>query len=239
MRDRTDAAHGAPGVNLAKPHVDVGLHTNQLEPMLEFWQQEVGLPFEEMLPVGGGSRQHRHGMNGSVLKINHARDPLPEGEPSGYRELFIARDGIAEHRRLVDPDGNIVTLVPRSEGWCDGIAVRLAVRYSPAFHHFYGAALGLEPAGSHAYRCGDSILLFDEVPDTRPTGDIHGKGYRYLTVQVWDCDTEYQGILARGGAAGRAPLTLGATARFGFVRDPDGNWIEISQRASLTGPLPP
>jgi hypothetical protein len=24
-----------------------------------------------------------------------------------------------------------------------------------------------------------------------------------------------------------------------MVRDPDGNWIEISQRASLTGALPP
>jgi hypothetical protein len=30
---------------------------------------------------------------------------------------------------------------------------------------------------------------------------------------------------------------LGSTARISFVRDPDGNWIEISQRASLTGTL--
>jgi lactoylglutathione lyase len=44
--------------------------------------------------------------------------------------------------------------------------------------------------------------------------------------------------VARGGTEGRPPLTLGATARISFVRDPDGNWIEISQRASLTGPLP-
>jgi lactoylglutathione lyase len=26
--------------------------------------------------------------------------------------------------------------------------------------------------------------------------------------------------------------------RFGFVKDPDGNWIEISARASLTGIAP-
>ena len=32
-------------------------------------------------------------------------------------------------------------------------------------------------------------------------------------------------------------VTLGKTARISFVRDPDGNWIELSQRASLTGPL--
>lgn len=38
--------------------------------------------------------------------------------------------------------------------------------------------------------------------------------------------------------AGAAPVTLGKVARICFVRDPDGNWIEISQRASLTGKLP-
>ena len=29
----------------------------------------------------------------------------------------------------------------------------------------------------------------------------------------------------------------GDVARISFVRDPDGGWIEISQRASLTGAL--
>jgi hypothetical protein len=36
-----------------------------------------------------------------------------------------------------------------------------------------------------------------------------------------------------------SPFTLGSTARISFVADPDGNWIEISQRASLTGDLSP
>jgi len=82
-------------MELAKTHIDVGLFTNNLEPMLAFWQHEVGLPFEELLPTGGGNRQHRHAMNGSILKLNHARDPLPDAEPAGYRELLIARTGIA------------------------------------------------------------------------------------------------------------------------------------------------
>ena len=34
-----------------------------------------------------------------------------------------------------------------------------------------------------------------------------------------------------------APLTLGTTARISMVRDPDGNWIELSQRASIVGSL--
>ena len=37
----------------------------------------------------------------------------------------------------------------------------------------------------------------------------------------------------------RNPVTLGDVARFSMVADPWGNQLEISQRASLTGPLPP
>ena len=33
-------------------------------------------------------------------------------------------------------------------------------------------------------------------------------------------------------------IRLGDTAYISFITDPDGNWIELSQRASLTGPLP-
>jgi hypothetical protein len=52
---------------------------------------------------------------------------------------------------------------------------------------------------------------------------------------VWDCLHEYAGILERGGASGGTPRVLGDTVRYAFVCDPDGNHIEISQRASLTG----
>jgi hypothetical protein len=34
-------------------------------------------------------------------------------------------------------------------------------------------------------------------------------------------------------------VTLGTTARIAMVKDPAGNWIEISQRASITGSLEP
>ena len=63
-------------LNLAKQHIDVGLFTNRTEQMLAFWQNDVGLPFEELLPLAPGQRQHRHAMNGSVLKLNSVRDPM-------------------------------------------------------------------------------------------------------------------------------------------------------------------
>ena len=63
-------------------------------------------------------------------------------------------------------------------------------------------------------------------------------GFRYLTVQVYDVDGEHAHVTGLGFAEEWAPTTLGTTARVSFVRDPDGGFVEISQRASLTGPLP-
>jgi lactoylglutathione lyase len=68
--------------------------------------------------------------------------------------------------------------------------------------------------------------------------DFIGLGFRYLTVQIFDADEACAQIVARGGRLGRPPVTLGTVARYGFVRDPDGNWIEISARTSLTGITP-
>ena len=226
-------------MDLAKRHVDVGVITDRLEPMLEFWQHEVGLPFETLLPLGAGLRQHRHGMNGSVFKLNHSRNPLPEAAPSGYRELRIAREGTTARQELADPDGNRVVLVPPGDGGVAGVGLHLHVRDERAFHQFYGEALALERVGDAAYRCGDSILSFEH--DASAAADVRwtARGFRYFTIQIRDVDAEHRGILARGGREGRPPITLGTVARISFVRDPDGNWIELSQRASLTGPLPP
>ena len=225
-------------VDLAKQHIDIGLFTNNTEAMLAFWQQQVGLAFEETLPLGPGQRQHRHAMNGSVLKLNSVHDPMREAAQAGYRELRIARAGISSPRELADPDGNRIVLVPPGHRGVVGIEVRLAVRDAAAHDRFYGDALGLERAGDATYRCGDSLVSFDEEPSATEVAHMTARGFRYLTIQVRNVDAEHAGIVARGGAEGRPPLTLGTTARISFVRDPDGNWIEISQRASLTGPLP-
>ena len=224
-------------MQLAKPRLDIGVFTNRGPEMLAFWQDTVGLPFEETLPTGGGNLQQRHGLNGSVFKLNVSRDPLPAEARSGYRALLIAREGLAAPIALVDPDGNRVTLVPPGTEGISAIGVRLAVSDERAFHRFY-EALGFEPAGERAYRCGDSLLQFARDATAARAGAMRGTGYRYLTVQVRDVDKEHAALLRAGVEEGRPPVTLGETARISFIRDPDGNWIEISQRASLTGPLP-
>ena len=47
-------------MDLAKPRMDFGLSTNNLAPMLAFWQGEVGLPFDHLLKIRRGQDQHRH-----------------------------------------------------------------------------------------------------------------------------------------------------------------------------------
>jgi catechol 2,3-dioxygenase-like lactoylglutathione lyase family enzyme len=230
-------------MRLAKPRIDIGFATNHAPAALAFWQNEIGLPFDHTQPIRRGHKQHRHDLCGSVLKINQLYEPIPDNPPSGYRELLIARDGIAAPRPLVDPEGNRVSLVPRGTFGIERIGIRLGVRDVEAHRRFYVEALGL-PQGEAAgealtFLAGDTVLIVGHAPDAPDDASIEGKGWRYITFQVFDVDSEHAFVLAHGGVEARAPVTLGTTARISMVRDPDGNWIELSQRASLTGSLQP
>ena len=222
-------------MKLAKNHIDVGLFSNDRDRQLAFWQDEVGLQYDHMGKLGGGMQQHRHFMNGSILKMNHARDALPKLPPSGYRELFIADPSRSSSKTLHDPDGNVVTLVPPGTDGITGICVAMTVNSRDAFEAFYGYALQLEQVRPGMFRCGDSLIWAREEGKVERADEWRAPGYRYITVQIFDAVHEHAGILARGGSEGAPIRVLGDTVRFSFVRDHDGNWIEISQRASLTG----
>lgn len=229
---------------LAKDALDVGLYTNTLEPMLAFWGTTVGLPFDHMIPIGGGVRQHRHDHAGAVLKLNHARDPLPRRTGGGLRRLIIAKAGVAAPQTLTDPDGNRVDLVPPGHDGVDHWAVELATPSRESFRAFYCGALGLPPAPGEdcAALCGRSLIRGIVAPDApRQPEEVRmaALGYRYITLQVTKVDAAHARVVAAGGAEGAAPRTLGETARISFVRDPLGLWIELSQRKSVTGSLAP
>jgi len=228
-------------MKLAKPRIDIGFATNNAEPCLEFWQKRIGLPFEYMQPIRRGEKQFRHDLRGSILKINRMYEPIPDRPPSGYRELLIARDGLAAPETLTDPEGNRVTLLPYGMYGIERIGIRLAVRDVAAHRKFYKEALGLPegpPVGEAAtFLAGDTVLLIEQSSDAPTDAGKEGKGWRYITFQVFEVDRDHAFVLAHGGREARAPMTLGTTARISMVRDPDGNWIELSQRASITGSL--
>jgi lactoylglutathione lyase len=224
-------------VPLAKPQVDIGLSTNHIEPMLDFWQHDVGVRFDHVLPIRPGQDQHRHDIDGTVLKINHHDKRLPSTPPSGYRELLIARADRTEPRALADPDGNLVVLVPVGYDGITQVGVRIAVRDLDAHRRFYRDTLGLPEDTPGRFRVGDSLIRLDPDPHAPADAQMQGHGWRYITFQVVKVDVEHAAVLARGGREAVAPITLGTTARVSMVRDPDGNWIELSQRASIVGRL--
>lgn len=224
-------------MDLAKPHMDVGLFTNRRDEQLHFWQQTVGLEYDHMGKLGGGMQQLRHHMNGSILKVNHARDPLPPAPPSGIVRVRIARPGLDAPRELADPDGNRVLLVPPGHEGVVGIAIELAVNQRDAHDRFWRHAMQFECPSPGVYVCGDTRIMVVEERKVERCDDWRARGWRYTTVQIRDCVAEHAGVLARGGEEGRAPMLLGDTVRYSFVRDPDGNFIELSQRASLVGHL--
>jgi lactoylglutathione lyase len=228
-------------MQLAKNVIDVGLSTNNREPMLRFWQQDAGLRFDHVLPVRRGQKQYRHEEQGSVIKLNHHAERLPEAPPSGYRELIISRESLEKPRRMVDPDGNRVQLVPKGYEGVTQLGVAMAVRSLGEHRRFYGGILGFaeQPwSGGTAFRLGDSLLLLEEDRAATSNPVRHAKGWRYITLQVVDIDAVHRELLGKGVREGLAPITLGDVARISMILDPDGNWIELSRRASIVGNLP-
>ena len=141
-------------MDLAKQCVDVGLYTSALDDVRAFYEGEVGLAYEELLPVGGGVHQHRLGLNGSVLKVNQNRNPLADA-PTGYRWLAVATAG--EPRVLRDPDGLEVRLVRPGEDGVTAIAIGIAARDPDAYARFY-ETLGASDEGGGRDPIGTTLV---------------------------------------------------------------------------------
>lgn len=226
----------APRRALAKPSFDLGYFTNDVAPMLAFWRDEVGLVGEAPVPYNDGLVQYRHALGGSILKINSAAHGVATAIPSGFRELYIAREGLEAPHTLHDPDGNPVTLVPPGYRGIRGVGVRLAVPDIDTEHHFFTQVMGFTATATDAFTSGDTRLFLSHEPDLARAGHWVNAGFRYVTLHVMRIDTEYADLVARGAAEGERPYDIGRLARISFVRDPFGNWFEVAQRAALAGP---
>jgi hypothetical protein len=88
-----------------------------------------------------------------------------------------------------------------------------------------------------AFRAGDTVICLEQEPGVVVDAGVHGLGRRYITVQVFKVDEVHARMIAPGAREASAPKTGGTTPRISIVLDPDGNWIELSQRASIVGTL--
>jgi catechol 2,3-dioxygenase-like lactoylglutathione lyase family enzyme len=215
-------------MRFAKDGLDVGLYTDRYDDLRAFYVDRLGLPYEELLKAGRGIHQHRVGLRGSVLKVNDSREPLVDA-PSAFVGFELHSD---RAETLRDPDGTEVTLSPDVE--------RIAIHWRSSDPTRLGELLrdGFDAValGDDRWQVQSTVLVLHDGGG--PVGSMRTRGFRYLTAQVWDVREEHARLVSLGWTEGTAPIKLGETAYISFVLDPDGAPIEISQRASLTGPLP-
>lgn len=226
-------------MRLAKQHLDIGMFTKSVDRHHAFWENAVGLRFDMELPVRAGWVQHRFDAHNSVIKVNQYSNPMLDSPPTGYIGLTIARAGGPVWEGM-HPDGGRVRLVPKGTDGVVGIGITVATPNPARMMDFYIDAMEFECVAERVARCGDTLLFVEQGPGGVETEDFigPGPGYRYLTIQIFDADKDTDGILRRGGRLASAPTDYGPIARVSFVKDPDGNWIEVSARASLTGVVP-
>jgi lactoylglutathione lyase len=218
-------------IAFAKPAFDVGFATNDLEGFRTLWEGSAGLAYDHLAKLGGGFHQHRWRLGDSIIKVNHTQAPLADAPVGGYRTMTLKA---GEHADWATPDGTPVHL--RAELGAD-LTLHAVTNDPDAFARFYGEQLGLEPDGPNAFRLGGSRIVAAAGKAPGRAG-WRERGLRYMTVQIFDCDGLTSAMEAAGVEVGQPPRTIGQV-RYSFVRDPDGNWIELSERASLTGkPVP-
>lgn len=216
-------------MQLSVSRFDVALYTNNLSPMLAFWQGELGAEFDREVSMGAaGGVQHRHTLRNCIFKINHYEEPLEDSPPSGYREILVATEGVEAPKAISDPDGNRVTLVPPGWQGISELAVRVESNDIAAHDTWYGDVLGLERDGN-TYRLGGCCVILERAENPVMASSMKGKGFRYLTLGVADIHAAHAQALAAGVEEGAAVREVGIV-RFSQLRDPDGNWLELSQR---------
>ena len=121
--------------------------------------------------------------------------------------------------------------------------IRLIVSDFPAVAAYYRDVIGLRPQFEHAVQApytafkpeqGSSLCLHERanlagmlgegVLAAQPGGDS-----ALVSLRVDDLDTYLAGVSARGGVVIAGPVDVGGRTRNAYLRDPEGNLIEIQQ----------
>tara|TARA_B100000579_G_C22796982_1_gene837661 strand:+ start:783 stop:1466 length:684 start_codon:yes stop_codon:yes gene_type:complete len=220
---------------LSKNVLDIGLFTANLDDTLAFWNKELGLSSEEPVPYNDGLRQFRLPFRNTIIKVNCSQKNLTK-PPTGYSELYLAVENISSPKTILNPDGELITLVPVGFKGIKETAIKVKVNNLKSHANFYENVMGFNRKNDRTFQIGDCLLFLDEIEEERFAGHWVNLGFRYLTLHVMKIDETFSNMVAAGAEVGEEPYAIGDIAKISFLKDPDGNWIEVAQRASLAGP---
>lgn len=221
-------------IALSKPYMDVGLFTGQGAAMRRFYAETLGLPTIDDFEVEPGYRLHRYDAHGSALKINVLEEPLARAR-TGLAGVVLPMPERSEPKELTDPDGLPVLLVPPGHLDVTQLGIVWRVAALDGAERFATDALGAERLGEGRYRVGETTLLFEADPALERAGPLEAIGFTYTTLHVKDVIGTHSHLVAAGCEEAIPPTPFGEVTTYSFVRDPFGNWIEVSQRADLAG----
>lgn len=123
--------------------------------------------------------------------------------------------------------------------------IRLLVADFPAVYRFYRDVLGLKPqfeaeSGPYAKLSPDTghaaIALQDraQMAGVLPGLESDPNGYRALVVlRVDDLDAAHAELASRGAEFVRDPGPMGDRMRVAYLKDPEGNLIELQEWLAL------
>jgi catechol 2,3-dioxygenase-like lactoylglutathione lyase family enzyme len=226
---------------LARPGLDWGVPSDHGGAMRAFYEHELGLAFLDANEIIPGHDEIFYEMLGSWFKINASAEPL-EPAVTGYRELWMADTAASEPRTLVDPDGLAITRVPAGYRGVTEIGLVMSVPDVDAQRRFIREGMGGTPvAGSEGLQVGNTVIFVEQADGPMEVTPIVRRGLTMLTLIVNDLLAVHRHLLDHGGIHGiRASDDPGVPGRcqFSFVRDPNGNWIELVQFAQ-DAPIPP
>jgi lactoylglutathione lyase len=220
---------------LSKPFIDIGLFTNRGEEMRRFYGDVLGLDALDVLTIEPGYELHRYDANGSALKLNVLDAPLV-ARNTGYSRFLWPDPRCRKVERIEDPDGNEVERVPPGHLDVEQVGIVYRVPSLSIVAAFAGGALGAHRLAEDRFRVGQTVLIFEVDPGAGRSGALEALGFTYTTLHVTDTVSVHAHLVEHGCTEAIPPTAFESITTYSFVRDPTGNWIEISQRADLAGP---
>lgn len=224
---------------LARPGLDFGVPTDRGPEMRTFYGERLGLPFLQENEIIPGHDEVFYELHGGWWKLNTSVEPL-EPAVTGYRSILVADAAVSEPVVLTDPDGLVITRVPPGHRGVDEVGLEMVVPDVDAQRRFLLEGCGGDQVGD-GIRVGNTVVFVEPGDGPMEITPIVRRGLTMLTFIVNDLLPAHEHLIAHGAQHGlRASDDPGVPGRclFSFVRDPNGNWIELVQFAEGS-PLDP